>query len=123
MSEQEPQEETKLTLKSLKKEFDDFKKYLETRLPAQPLPPIHGVAPIADPKDVKIPEKEAENAIVFHFHDRFTSSRAFSQENNGENWRELANTFHQNNITQIKKREDLQFFPALPKQCMSWGSE
>lgn len=102
----ETEKEEKLTLKSLDKQFREFKEEVFKRLPVQPLVPVHGVAPTANPEDVVIPETPAENEIVFHFHDRFKEPRSFNEEDNGPDWREIANSFHENNIDQIKKRED-----------------
>lgn len=107
MAEQDDtKEETKLTLKSLKKEFEEFKSYIDKRLPPNPLPPIHSVTPHTNPEDIAIPEIAAENEIVFHFHDRFKAPRVFCEAENGGDWRELANNFHRVNEYQIKKRED-----------------
>jgi hypothetical protein len=102
----ETQQEEKLTLKSLKKELDAFKTEVLSRLPPQPLPPVHGFAHAVNPSDVAIPETEAEMKIVFHFADRFTPAREFSEETHGGKWRIIANEFHQNNTDKIKRRED-----------------
>lgn len=99
--------EEKLTLKSLKKELDIFKEEVFKRLPFNPLPPVHGFATTSNPSDVAIPNKPAKEKITFNFHDRFTEPRIFSEQINGEDWHDLANEFHHNNQSQIKKREDL----------------
>lgn len=97
----------KTTLKSLKKDFEDFKAEVFKRLPIQPLLPVHGFAPVHVPEDVMIPETPAETSITFTFHDRFKEARTFTEADNGPEWREMANAFQSNNESQIKKREDL----------------
>lgn len=104
--EETTQPEEKLTIKSLKKELDAFKEEVFKRLPPQPLPIIHGLQNATNPDDVRVPKTPAEKEIIFHFHDRFTGPRTFSEEINGEDWRELANNFQNINQSQIKKRED-----------------
>lgn len=106
MEPEEEKKEEKLTLKSLKKELDEFKDEIFKRLPAQPLPPVHGFAVSVNANDIAIPETPAETKIIFHFSDRFISPREFSEAENGPEWRELANAFHNNNTDKIKKRED-----------------
>lgn len=98
-------EEEKLTLKSLNKQFNEFKEEVFKRLPPQPLPPVHGFAVSGDPID--IPTKEAKSSVTFHFHDRFAEPRIFNKEINGEEWLTLANFFHENNIAKIKSRKDV----------------
>jgi len=99
------EEENKpVTIKSLKKEFDEFKKDILARLPETPLKPVHAVAPYINPEDVQI--GEAEDSITFHFTDRFKEPRIFSFEINGPEWKELAEAFHTNNQDKIKKREN-----------------
>ncbi len=99
------EEETKLTLKSLKKEFEEFKEWITSRLPEQNLKPVHGITEKIDP--VVIPAEPAVNAIRFHLTHREVPMREFTEETHGENWREVANEFHENNIHMIRKREDL----------------
>ena len=106
MVENEEQKEEKLTVKSLKKELDSFKEEVFKRLPPQPLAPVHAVNNRTNPKDVAVPVEPAKKSITFHFHDRFTEPRVFSEGVHGKNWRELANDFQQVNEVQIKKRED-----------------
>lgn len=101
----ETEKEEKLTLKSLKKDFEEFKAEVFKRLPVQPLPPIHGFAIVARPEDVVIPESPAEDHITFHFHDNFKESRTFSEAVNGPEWRDAADNFHEINERQISKRE------------------
>lgn len=101
---EEPAEE-RLTLKSLKKEFDLFKNEIFQRLPPQPLNPVHHVHPNINPDDVSV--GDAKESVIFHFTDRFADPRIFSEAINGPEWLTLANNFQQNNAHQIKKREDL----------------
>lgn len=101
----ESTEEEKLTLKSLKKEFDLFKQEIFSRLPVQPLPPVHSITENIDA--VVIPDEPAESLIRFHLTDKVNPIREFSEESNGERWREVANEFHNTNIDKIRSREDL----------------
>lgn len=100
----ETEKEEKLTLKSLEKQFREFKEEVFKRLPVQPLPPVHGFSVVGDP--VTIPDKQPKNSVTFHFHDRFSSPRSFNEETNGKDWANLANSFHENNQAQISKRTD-----------------
>lgn len=99
------EEETKLTLKSLKKEFEDFKEWVAERLPQQNLKPVHGITEKIEP--VVIPKEPAVNAIRFHLTHKEIPVREFNEETHGEDWREIANTFHENNLHMIRSREDL----------------
>lgn len=96
--------EEKLTLKSLKKDFEEFKAEVFKRLPVQPLPPVHGFAVAGSP--VEIPNEVPKHSVTFAFHDRFKASRQFSEQENGKDWVALANSFHGNNQVQIKSRID-----------------
>ena len=98
------EEEVRLTLKSLKKEFDEFKEWIESRLPTQNPPLVHGITEHIDP--VIIPETPAKEKIRFHITHKEIPFRDFTEETHGENWREIANEFHQNNVNVIRKRED-----------------
>ena len=99
------EEETKLTLKSLKKEFEEFKEWVATRLPEQNLKPVHGITERIDP--VEIPNEPAMNAIRFHLTHKEVPVREFTEETHGENWREIADEFHKNNTHMIRSRENL----------------
>lgn len=99
--------EEKVTLKSLNKKFEEFKLEILSRLPLQPLAPVHSLINIANPSDVAVPSVPAEKEITFYFHNRFTQPRSFSEETNGSDWHELANQFQLVNETQIVRREDI----------------
>lgn len=103
---EEPEEE-RLTLKSLNKKLEEFKQEVFSRLPPQPLPPVHGFAVVARPEDIAIPATPAKKEIIFHFHDRFVSPRSFSEESHGTDWHEIANQFQMVNEAQIVRREDI----------------
>ena len=92
------------TIRSLKKEFEEFKAWVAERLPEQNWKPVHGVKPDINPEDVEV--HEATESTTFHFTDRFKEPRIFSYEINGAGWQELAQTFQNNNQDKIKKRED-----------------
>jgi hypothetical protein len=101
------QEDNKpVTIKSLKKEFDLFKQEVLARLPDLPLAPVHSVRPNINPEDVAVPKEAASESITFHFVDRFAKPRTFSEQENGAEWRELAQQFHDSNQDKIKKRDD-----------------
>lgn len=100
------EEEVPVTLESINADLQAFKEEVMARLPMQPLVPVHAILPSTDPEDVKIPDTPAENDITFIFHDRFKEPRTFNQSDNGPEWRDLANSFHENNSAQIKKRID-----------------
>ena len=98
-------EETKLTLKSLKKEFEDFKDWVATRLPEQNLKPVHGITEHIDP--VTIPEEPPVNLVRFHLTHKEVPVREFSEEEHGKKWRDIANKFHASNVHMIRRRENL----------------
>ena len=99
--------EQTLTLESLNENLEAFKAEVMKRLPMQPLAPVHSVNPVVNPLDVSIPEEQAKSEISFILHDRFADVRVFNEENNGKEWRDLANQFHRVNERQIKKRKDI----------------
>lgn len=105
---QETPQEEKLTLKSLNKNFQEFKEEVFKRLPMQPLVPVHGVRPAeALPEDIAIPETPASESITFFFKARFAEPRIFTAEGHGNDWREIANEFQRVNADTIKRREDI----------------
>lgn len=108
IEEEQTQKEERVTLKSLKKEFDDFKVWvaeeLTKRLPEQNLPPVHGFAHKINPEDVSASETPAKSSITFNLTGKFEAPRTFSEETNGPKWRELAQSFYENNSHKINKR-------------------
>lgn len=67
-----------------------------------PLPPAPTGAPTLG--GINYNPHQAENSVTFHLNDLIVRHRTFSQEDHGENWRDVAQEFfntHQNKVLSI----------------------